>query len=140
SHRPGASAAKLRLEAARPVVHPGVDHARIVPALVGGDPVLLLQHRHCLMWILAGQLVRRRQTDDAGPDPHVVGHGPEPTAGRLPPPSLAGPAGPAGLLPRSPQLTVTCPLDGRILGRVTLSCRTAQERPGPPRPAACWRP
>src|SRR5262249_19610848 len=72
-HRgPGAAPAQLRLEAARRVVDPGVDHAAVVSGLVGAQPVSLLEQDEGRVGSRLEQPQRCGQADDAAADDAVV--------------------------------------------------------------------
>ncbi len=64
--------AQLRLQRARRVIHPRVDDAGVVTALVGGDPVLLVEDGDSQIGAPAEELVGSRQAEQAGADDHDV--------------------------------------------------------------------
>jgi hypothetical protein len=70
--RLAAGDAVLRLQRARPVIKPGVNHTAVVPGLVGRQALLALQDHERAAPALA-QRHRRGQADDATADHrHVV--------------------------------------------------------------------
>lgn len=66
------SAAKLRLQTARRVIHPGMDDTGIVPALMGGQAVFLLQHPNGGIRMRFGKLHRGRKTDNAAANHQII--------------------------------------------------------------------
>lgn len=68
--------AQRRLEAARLVVEAGVDDPAVVPGLVGGEVLLLVEQGH-LGVVLGGQVPRDGSADDpAADDGRAQGHDP----------------------------------------------------------------
>jgi hypothetical protein len=63
-----ALSAEPGLQRPGPVVEPGVEHARVVPALVRRELRLLLHHREAQIGPPQEQLVCRGQADDPAPD------------------------------------------------------------------------
>ena len=81
-----ALAAEAGLERSRNVVQARVQHTRVVPALVGRDAVLLLDHGHARVRPPLEQAHRGREPDEAGADDgevELVGHRPPARGGPI---------------------------------------------------------
>src|SRR5690606_2874896 len=73
-HRPAPGPAQGRLQAARPVVHPGVDDSRVVAGLVLADLRLFLQYADFGAGPVEQQLAGGGQADHTTADHDITGH------------------------------------------------------------------
>ena len=67
--------AQPRLQRARRVVDPGMDDAAVVPRLVSGDPILLLEYQHAEIGMPLQPLSGDRKSEDPCSDDDQVGRG-----------------------------------------------------------------
>ena len=106
--------AQLGLQTARRVVDAGVHDAGVVPGLVRGEPVLLLEDVHAGPRIPARELATHGQADDAAPDHPEAAHPPSRPCG-APDPADGGAGSPsdrrptAGAYAGSVSVATDCP-------------------------------